>query len=52
MRAYSWCYHVPSFTQTNVLAPRDGIVKEVLFSDGDVVPGDSKLIELEDKPTE
>ena len=49
---FSEMLQVSYLVQTNVLAPWDGVVKEVLFSVGDVIPGNSKLIELEDQPTD
>lgn len=35
--------------QTTVLAPTDGVVKEVLFAAGDTVPPNSRLLYFEDE---
>ena len=34
--------------QTNILCPRKCIVSELLFNEGDIVPGESKVCQLED----
>ena len=35
--------------QTTVLAPTDGVIKEVLFAAGDVVPANSRLLYFQDE---
>lgn len=38
--------------ETTVLAPGDGVVKEVLFAAGDIVPANSRLLYFEDEENE